>query len=142
MLMGMDKLRADKAVYNIHDEATRKQAEGDYLSAEMIYRNALKLYPNNSGIILGLGGTLALLSKDEEAIFYIEKGLKSSDDEKQRATMRAILCFVYLRCGKSAEANALALSLPHTRESREVIVPLIGQGTDIYGNIKYLLLGI
>ncbi len=140
--MGMDKLRADKAVYNIHDEATRKQAEGDYLSAEMIYRNALKLYPNNSGIILGLGGTLALFSKDEEAIFYIEKGLKSSDDEKQRATMRAILCFVYLRCGKFAEANALALSLPHIRESREVIVPLISQGTDIYGNIKYLLLGI
>ena len=39
--------------------------------------------------------------------------------------MRAILCFLYLKCGNKDKASALASELPHKRESREVVQPLI-----------------
>ena len=58
--------------------------------------------------------------------------------------MRATLCFLYLKVGKVEKANRLASEIPHTRESREVIQPLIQQGlnnSQIDENIKNLLLG-
>ena len=42
--------------------------------------------------------------------------------------MRATLCFLYLKAGYEDKANRLASELPHTRESREVIQPLIQRG--------------
>ena len=67
-----------------------------------------------------------------------------SINEKQKSTMRATLCFLYLKAGKEEKANRLASELPHTRECREVIQPLIQQGLDnaeIDENIKNILLG-
>ena len=58
--------------------------------------------------------------------------------------MRATLCFLFLKCGKSEKANALASELPHTRESREIIQPLIQKGLDeseINAYIRNILLG-
>lgn len=46
--------------------------------------------------------------------------------------------------GQSRKASRLASELPHTRESREVIQPLIQQGLNeaqIDENIKNILLG-
>lgn len=71
-----------------------------------------------------------------------EKGLPLSINEKQKATTCAALCFLYLNCGKAEKASALA-ALPHTRESREVILPLILKGiseNEINNNIKTILL--
>ena len=94
--------------------------------------------------ILGLAGVLALQNKSEEAIELMERGLPISINEKQKATMRATLCFLYLKCGKVEKANSLASELPHTRESREVIQPLIQMGlgeSEINDNIRNILLG-
>ena len=58
--------------------------------------------------------------------------------------MRATLCFLYLKAGKVERVNRLASGLPHMRESREVIQPLIQQGlnsVEIDENIKNILLG-
>jgi len=58
--------------------------------------------------------------------------------------MRATLCFLYLRAGYEDKANRLASELPHTREGREVIQPLIQQGlteSEINENIKHILFG-
>ena len=95
-------------------------------------------------MILGLAAALALQGKSREAVELIERGLPLSVNEKQKATMRAVLCFLYLKCGRGEEANALASTLAHTRESREVIQPLIAKGmeeNDIDQNIKHILLG-
>lgn len=62
------------------------------------------------------------------AISGMERGLPISINEKQKATMRATPCFLYLKAGYENKANRLASELPHTRESREVIQPLIQQG--------------
>jgi len=144
LLLGMDTIRAKETCHNIHKKASEFQREGEYASAEKVYRDALLIYPNKAEMIFGLAGVLALQEKSEEAIEFIERGISLSENEKQKATMRATLCFLYLKCGKNDKANALASKLPHTRESREVIQPLIFQGLDemeINRNIQSILLG-
>ncbi len=144
LLIGMDIIRAEETRYNIHKTASEFQRNGDYQAAERVYRDALLIYPNKPGMILGLAGVLALQAKTEEAIQLIERGLPLSTNEKQKSTTRAVLCFLYLKCGRIEKANALAATLPHTRESREVIEPLILKGInekEINKNIKYILLG-
>lgn len=144
LLVGMDTIRAEGTQYNIHNKAVTYQRNGDYDSAEKTYRDALLIYPNKPGMILGLASTLALKDNTSEAIELIEKGLPLSVDEKQKATMRAILCFLYLKAGFDGKAKKLASELPHERESREVIQPLIHQGLsegEINEYIRYILLG-
>lgn len=144
ILLGMDTIRDEETQYNIHKSASEYQRNGDYTSAEKIYRNALKIYPNNAGMLLGLAGVLALSDKTDEAVTLMEKGLPLCESEKQKATTRAALCFLYLKCGRKEKAEQLAAALPHTRESREAIQPLILQGIDdseIDKNIRIILLG-
>ena len=144
LLIGMDTIRAEETRYNIHKKAVAYQRCGDYNSAEQTYRDALLIYPNKPGMILGLASTLALKGNTNEAIELMERGLPLSSNEKQKATMRAALCFLYLRAGREDSANRLASELPHRRESREVIQPLIQQGLsdmEIDENIKTIILG-
>ena len=144
LLIGMDTIRAEETRYNIHKKAVAYQRCGDYNSAEQTYRDAFLIYPNKPGMILGLASTLALKGNTNEAIELMERGLPLSSNEKQKATMRAALCFLYLKAGREDSANRLASELPHTRESREVIQPLIQQGLsdiEIDENIKTIILG-
>ncbi len=144
LLIGMDTIRAEETRYNIHKKAHELMQNGDYNSAEKVYRDALMIYPNKPGMILGLAGVLALHGESNEAVELMERGLLFSVNEKQRATTRAALCFLYLKCGMREKAIALAGALPHTRESREVIKPLVTQGIDedeIDKNIKRILIG-
>ena len=144
ILISMDTIRAEETRMNIHKKATMFQQNGDYQEAEKVYRQALLTYPNKPGMMLGLAGVLALQGKSEEAIEWMERGLPLSINEKQKATTRAVLCFLYLNAGKAEKANALAATLPHARESREVIQPLISKDlddTEINKNIKNILLG-
>ena len=95
-------------------------------------------------VILGLASALALKGENKEAIEFMEKGLAVSINEKQTATMRATLCFLYLKVGQEDKAYKLASELPHMRESREVIQPLMKKGLDesqIDENIRHIILG-
>ena len=143
-LIGMDTIRSVERRLQIHSTATEHQRRGDYAAAEKVYRDALLTYPNKPGMLLGLAGVLALQGQTDEAIACMEQGLPLSDNEKQKATARAVLCFLYVQGEQPQKAQALAATLPHTRESREVIQPLIAQEPDsdaISANIRYLLLG-
>ena len=144
LLLGMDTIRAEETRYNIHKKAVEYQRNGNLDMAEKTYRDALLIYPNKPGMILGLARTLALKGDTEEAIELIERGLPISINEKQKSTMRATLCFLYLKAGREDKACKLASQLPHMRESREVVQPLIKQGlsdSQIDENIKTIILG-
>lgn len=143
-LIGMDIIREEKTLFNIHKTANDFQRSNNYSAAEKVYRNALLTYPNNPSMILGLAGVLALNDNAEESVELMKKGIALSVNEKQKATARAVLCFLYLKCGNKNKATALAAALPHKRESREVIQPLISKNLDddeINLNIKNLLIG-
>lgn len=144
LLVGMDTIRATEAKHNVHKNANEFMRNNQFDPAEKVYRDALLIYPNESGMILGLASVLALKDESEEAIELIETGLELSNNEKQKATMRATLCFLYLKCGKTEKAKALAAILPHIRECREAIVPIIGQAPcdeEIEVHIRNILLG-
>lgn len=144
LLMGMDSIRAEQAQHQIHSRAVACQKRGEYALAEKTYRDALLLYPNQPGMVLGLASTLALKGNTAEAIQWMEKGLALSGNEKQKSTMRATLCFLYLKAEDVDKANRLASELPHARESREAIQPLLQQSlteAEINQNIRYILLG-
>ena len=144
LLLGMDTIRAEETRYNIHKKAVEYQRDGNLDMAEKTYRDALLIYPNKPGMILGLASTLALKGDTEEAIELMERGLPISINEKQKSMMRAALCFLYLKAGREDKACKLASQLPHMRESREVIQPLIKQGlndSQIDENIKTIILG-
>lgn len=144
LLIGMDTVRAVETRYNIHKKANEFMRSNQLDSAEKVYRDALLIYPNKPGMILGLASVLALKDESEEAIELIEKGLPLSINEKQKATMRATLCFLYLKCGRTEKAKLLVSELPHMRESREVIEPVMAQNLssdEIGEQIKSILLG-
>jgi transcriptional regulator with XRE-family HTH domain len=144
LLLGMDTIRAEETRRGIHAKAVAYQQEEDYEAAAKTYREALLTYPNDPGMMLGLAGALALQGDTAEAIELMEKGLPLSTNEKQKATIRAALCFLYLKAGKEDKANALASRLPHMRESREVIQPLVQSimdGAAIEENVRKILLG-
>ena len=143
-LVGMDKMRGEEACYKIHDRANRLMKEGNLSEGERVYREALKLFPDKAEMLLGLATVLAMEGKAKEAILFAEKGLPRSENEKQKATLRAVLCFLYLQNGEGEKALALASSLPHTRESREVIKPKIEgelSAEELCLEICYLILG-
>lgn len=84
------------------------------------------------------------LNIHKKAIDLMERGLPLSINNKQKATIRAVLCFLYLKCGNKRKANQLATSLPHIRESRETILPLISKGlnqNEISMNIRNIIVG-
>ena len=144
LLLGMDVIRAKEARYTIHKTAHEFMRNGAYEEAERVYRDALLVYPNKPGMILGLGEALALQGKAEDAVTLMEKGLSLSENEKQKATIRAAMCFLYLQCGQAEKANALASELPHRRECREEIQPQIQSGIsaeEIERKIHHILLG-
>lgn len=144
LLIGMDTVRAAETRYNIHKRANELMRNDQLDAAENVYRDALLIYPNKPGMILGLASVLALKRNSEEAIKLIERGLPLSINEKQKATIRATLCFLYLKSGDSEKAKLLASELPHQRESREVIEPIIAKlpcNDEVDRHIKYILLG-
>ena len=141
----MDMIRAEETRWRIHEKANELQRRGEYAEAEQVYRRALLIYPNKPGMMLGLAGVLALQGKTEESIDWMERGLPLSQNEKQKATMRAVLCFLHLKSGLEKKADMLASELPHKRECREAIQPLISQriqGEAIDKEIRRILLGL
>lgn len=144
LLIGMDEVRSAEARLKIHAKAHDHLKRNQFDMAERVYRDALLIYPNKPGMILGLASVLALQGQTEEAIKLTEKGIPLSQNEKQKATMRATLCFLYAKIGQTDRAAKLASELPHTRESREVIYPLVASAncTDSFDdNIKAIILG-
>lgn len=144
LLMGMDTIRAEETMRRIHKTAVEHQRTGDYTSAEATYRDALRFYPNDPGLIFGLASTLALGNDAQNAIDLIIRGLSLSRDEKHKATMRAVLCLLYLQAGQESKARSLASALPHARECREAIQPLVQQelsGSETQEYIRRILLG-
>jgi Predicted transcriptional regulators len=70
-------------------------------------------------IALALAG-----DKSERPMRLLEQALDdNSRSYKSRASVYAELCFMYQRYGLTDKAEKLARSLPHTRESRELLLP-------------------
>ena len=118
-LMGMDDLDN----WNFFSHINNLWRAGEYDEAERRGREAGKKYPNDNAVRSSLATTLMLAGRDtEEAISLFEQALANDTNEKRRSTMRASLCLLYATDGQHEQALALARTLPHIWESREILL--------------------
>lgn len=130
-LLGMDEIRSKETINGIFTRALNLERVGDYAQAIAVLREAVKVYPNNYGLLaelsLALTNTCDLADK-RDAIILSEKVLENCTDEKIRSTVRANLPFLYKTTGLPDKAFAYGKTLPHIWECREVL--LCGLATD------------
>ncbi len=135
-IIGMDEIRKDETLRKIHGEINDLVTKGQTDQAVALIRNSLKIYPNDSGLLMSLGETLAHQTGNpaatQEAISIAQRILQSNDvSTKAKGTTSANLLFLYLRAGQWEKANMLIRSLPHIWESREILMP------EAYSNEEY-----
>ena len=131
-IVGMDEIRKEETLCRIHSEINELVIGGQADEAVRLIRDSLKIYPNDSGLLMSLGETLAHQHNDpaatQEAIAIAERILQSSDvSTKAKGTTSANLLFLYLRAGQQEKAKLLIRFLPHVWESREILMP------EVYG---------
>lgn len=122
-LVGMQELRDANALRSIHGRVLTLVAQGQSEEAEQLIRDSLRLYPDNSGLLMALGETLAHGERLEEAIAVAERVLMCDDVSlKARCTTMVNLLFLYRAMGAWAKAQTLVRELPHIWESREMML--------------------
>lgn len=127
-LMGMDKLRSQNKRNAIFTAALNAEREGDLAASAAILRDALSLFPNDDALRAQLA--LVLSQSDArsdlaEACRLSELVLEQSRNDKLCHTVRANLCLLYQKLDQPERAEALARTLPHIWECREVLLPYV-----------------
>ena len=135
-IVGMDEIRKEETLRRIHGEINDLVISGQTDKAVALIRDSLKIYPNDSGLLMSMGETLAHQHDDpaatQEAISIAERILQSNDvSPKAKGTTSANLLFLYFRAGQQEKAESLIRSLPHIWESREILMP------EAYSNEEY-----
>ena len=90
-IVGMDELCREETLNRIHGEINAYVIDGRIDKAVALIRDSLKIYPNDSGLLMSLGETLAHQKDDpaatHEAIAIAEQILKHSDvSQKAKGT--------------------------------------------------------
>ncbi len=146
-IVGMDEIRKEETLRKIHGEINELVTNGQSKEAVALIRDSLKIYPNDSGLLMSLGETLAHQCDDpaatQEAISIAQRILQSNDvSTKAKGTTSANLLFLYLRSGMYDKANALIRSLPHVWESREILMPEVYNGEEHAKELKKSVLKV
>ena len=146
-IVGMDEIRKEETLRKIHGEINDLVISGQTDKAVALIRDSLKIYPNDSGLLMSLGETLAHQLDDpaatQEAITIAERILQSNDvSTKAKGTTSANLLFLYLRAGQQEKAESLIRSLPHIWESREILMPEAYDGEEYTKEFKKCIIKV
>lgn len=144
-IVGMDEIRNEETIRKIHCEINQLVIDGQVEDAIHLIRDSLKTYPNDSGLLMSLGETLAHRSDNtaalSEAITITERVLRNGDvSMKAKATTTANLLFLYLRSGEVEKASELIRTLPHIWESREVMMPEVYDESEYENKLKLTII--
>ena len=132
-LLGMDQLREEHRIGTVYTRAREKLRQKDWSGAIAIYEQALRIWPNDAGILTDLAMALALSGESAQltrAALICENVLQSQEHVKLQHTARAALCYIYAKAGDLERALLAARQLPHQRESREVVKAHLHQQSD------------
>jgi len=123
-LIGMDEFNIQQKMDNLQNKVHELGNQGRYSELVELLEEQIKIFPNELLTDLGIALTLAG-DKSERPLRLFEEALdeSSSRSYKYRGTTYAELCFLYMRYGLTEKAEKLACSLPHARESRELLLP-------------------
>ena len=142
-LIGMDEIRRFENLSDIFTEVHKFELDDKIDEAINMLRDAIKVYPNNHGLMSELALALTLKNNvkvessfTKEAISLSERVLKDSTNSKLRGTTMANLCFLYLKANEAEKAKNLVKTLPHIWESREMLLPEIFQDNEYNNELK------
>lgn len=140
-LLGMDKQRSDFFSDKFHRTVNILITEEKYDEAVSKFREAQKIYPNNTGINSGLAMTLALrneLSDRDEAVELCQRILGDLKYEKVKTSIRTVL-FILLKNTMSREETLMQVKrLTHIWECREMITLELYNGDERTNYLKGL----
>jgi transcriptional regulator with XRE-family HTH domain len=146
-LIGMEKINDRQTRNTVFTTAHNHLRNGDINAAVDVYSAALKIFPNDEGIMSDLAMAFALTDEPanlSQAVSLCERVLSYNQGSKIHHTTRAALCFIYYKLGEKDKAMDIAGNLPHTRESREKVRaelsrdPYIG---DINAYLRFIAIG-
>jgi len=146
-IIGMNKINEAEARTAVFKAGHEHLQSGDGATAEEVFSEALKTFPNDECIMLELALVLALEcdpAKLSRAANLCERVLSGAPTEKVRHTARAAVCFIYFKQGERDAAIAAAKNLPHMRESRECVLAEFRDEADtesINAYLRFLVLG-
>ena len=144
-IVGMDEIRKEETLRNIHGQINDLVISGQTDKAVALIRDSLKIYPNDSGLLMSLGETLAHQKDDpaatQEAITIAERILQSND-VSTKGTTSANLLFLYLRADQQEKAKSLIRSLPHIWESREILMSEVYDGEEYTKEFKKCIIKV
>ena len=143
-LIGMEKINDDKAIANAFLEGQKLLWDGDNAGAADVFSGALKIYPNNEGLMLELALALAIDGSSEKlakAETLCERILASNPSESVLCTARAVLCYIYLKSEDKDKAINTAQKLPHVAVCRFTVLEEIEKAPSS-DDINRLLRGI
>lgn len=121
-LLGMTEIKGK--MWGVYGQANTLQKAGKYHEAVAVYDEALKTFAADLGLTAARAEALAMAGEDiGHAIEACEHYLTGDMSEKRRASVIAVLCFLYRAAGMTEKAELLARSRPHARESRELLLP-------------------
>ena len=132
-LLGMDQLREEHRIGKVYTQAREKLQKRDWDGAIAIYEQALRIWPNDAGILTDLAMALALSGESAQltrAALICENVLQAQESVKVQHTARAALCYIHAKAGDHEHALLAARLLPHQRESREVVKAHLHQQSD------------
>ena len=147
LLLGMDQLNQQQTRNAIFIAAHTHLQHGDVDAAVAVYSEALKLFPNDEGMMSDLAVALALTNDPMQlsrALALCERVLSGQRNEKFHHTTRAALSFILLKSGEQEKAAQIAGQLPHARESREHILAEIERAPsaeEINAYLRFIVLG-
>lgn len=136
-LMGMDEIHNIEKINSTFSIVHEYESKGMIDEAIETLRESIKVFPSNYGFLSELALALTLKSNTNieyelvnEAIALSERVLFNSTNEKLRSTIKANLCFLYLKANENEKAIKLAKTLPHVWECREILFPEMLSGDD------------
>lgn len=140
-IIGMEGIRKEERIHSAMSEIYTQVRQGNLEDALDMIRENLRLYPDNSSLLMALSETLARKEDDEEAlkeaIAVSERVLRGNEiSMKARSTAMVNLMLLYLKAGRREEAEALVGSLPHIWESREMVMPETSEGQAYHQELK------
>ncbi|MFR1759695.1 MAG: helix-turn-helix domain-containing protein [Christensenellaceae bacterium] len=126
-LLGIRTPRQQQRLHDTFVQAQRLRDKGQPGASAALLRAALARYPKHYGLMSDLAISLACDDASgpagrQEAVALCERVIAECRSDKLKGTTRAILCLLYQEAGQPDRALALARTLPHLWESREMLL--------------------
>lgn len=147
-LLGMDELRRAEKIKEIQLTAAKRFSEGTHRDMAAVYREALKLFPNEDSLLRELANCLlgyrkgdAGVTPDEarEALDALNRILKYSDDDFNKSYARDEIPTAYFLAGEEERAVEEAKRLPTFLHTREFTMIHVTRGEKQIKSIQELL---